>query len=393
MRAQYDLFPYIPEDFPLLQISQEALDRLLAQLADWTPLPETTSGLLEDLYALSGMQAGLLFHSQANGLYVEQQSFRIEGPLQVAALIESWEQMLGAHPILRTSFVGQEVLAQAVWRTVPLPLRLIDATQLSPQEQEDLVHAYYQADQRRGFVREQAPLLRLTVFRLGTHQHQFLWSFHHAILDGWSVSLLLQEFFTRYQALTQGGKVHLPASRPYRDYIAWLQQQDQQAAQAFWRQQLGGLTAPTPLPLKVAHASTQKDREPTYKQETFLLSREVSVRLTTIARELHITVNSLVQASWAYVLSRYSGQAEVLFGMVVAGREAELVGMESLVGLCINTVPVRLCIPRAGTAADWLRQVHARLARVQRYSYYPMWQIQRLSEVEAGQSLFQSILA
>src|SRR5438132_643022 len=214
MRAQYDLFPYIPEDFPLLQISQEALDRLLAQLADWTPLPETTSALLEDLYALSGMQAGLLFHSQANGLYVEQQSFRIEGPLQVAALIESWEQMLGAHPILRTSFVGQEVLAQAVWRTVPLPLTIVDATQLSPQEQEDLLHAYYQADRRCGFVREQAPLLRLSVFRLGADEHQLLWSFHHAILDGWSVSLLLQEFFARYQALAQGREAHLPASRP-----------------------------------------------------------------------------------------------------------------------------------------------------------------------------------
>jgi hypothetical protein len=248
MRAQYDLFPYIPEDFPLLQISQEALDRLLAKLADWTPLPETTSALLEDLYPLSGMQAGLLFHSQASGLYVEQQSFCIEGALQVPVLIESWEQMLAAHPILRTSFVGEDVLAQAVWRTVPLPLTIIDATQLSPQEQEDLVHAYYQADRRRGFVREQAPLLRLSVVHLGAEQHQLLWSFHHAILDGWSVALLLQEFFARYQALTQGREVQLAASRPYRDYIAWLQQQDQQEAEAFWRQQLGGLTAPPPPP-------------------------------------------------------------------------------------------------------------------------------------------------
>src|SRR5215471_19663832 len=143
MRAQYDLFPYIPEDFPLLPISQEALDRLLTQLTDWTPLPEPTSTLLEDLYAPSGMQAGLLFHSQASGLYVEQQSFHIEGTLQVPALIESWEQLLAAHPILRTSFVGEDVLAQAVWRTVPLPLTIIDATRLSSQEQEEVLHAYH----------------------------------------------------------------------------------------------------------------------------------------------------------------------------------------------------------------------------------------------------------
>src|SRR5436305_12788436 len=100
--------------------------------------------VLEDLYALSGMQAGLLFHSQASSLYVEQQSFQIEGPLQLPALIESWQQMLGAHPILRTSFVGEDMLVQAVWRTVPLPLTVIDATQLSPPDQEALLHAYAQ---------------------------------------------------------------------------------------------------------------------------------------------------------------------------------------------------------------------------------------------------------
>src|SRR5437868_7935868 len=238
MRAQYDLFPYIPEDFPLLELSQEALDRLLVQMTGWAPLPESSSELLEDLYALSGMQAGLLFHSQASlesGLYTEQEIFHVEGAFHLEAFVDSWRQLIEAHPILRTSFVGEDVLAQAIWRAVPLPLRVIDATQLLPQEQEDLLHTYYQADRRCGFVREQAPLLRLTVFRLGADQHQLLWSFHHAILDGWSVALLLQEFFARYQALAQARGAQLPASRHYRDYISWLQQQDQQAAESFWR--------------------------------------------------------------------------------------------------------------------------------------------------------------
>src|SRR5205807_7931123 len=234
-------------------------------------------------------------------------------------------QLLAAHPILRTSFVGEVVFVQAVWQRVPLPLTVIDATQFSPQEQDDLVHEYQQADRQYGFVREQAPLLRLTVFRLGAHHHQFLWSFHHAILDGWSVSLLLQEFFARYQALAQGRQPQLAASRPYRDYIAWLQQQDQQAAGDFWRQLLKGLTAPTPLPLKAAHALSQPEAEPSYGQQKLQLRQAVSQSLQTVARSLHITLNTLLQASWAYVLSRYSGQDEVLFGMVVAGREAELV--------------------------------------------------------------------
>src|SRR2546429_1980057 len=387
---QADHCPYIPEDFPLLQLSQQGLDRLLAQAADSAPrLAESSRPRLEDLYPLTGMQAGLLFHSQASGLYVEQLNLGMDGALQLPALIESWEQMLAAHPILRTSFVGQEALAQAIWQRVPLPLTVIDVTSLEQEEQEQQVRASQQADARRGFDIQQAPLLRLTVFRLGSQHHQFLWSFHHAILDGWSVSLLLQEVFACYQALSQGGQPQLPASRPYRDYIAWLQQQDQQEAEAFWQQQLAGFTAPTPLPLK----ATQPEAEPSYGQQKRQLAPAVRQGLNTVARALQITVNTLLQASWAYVLSRYSGQAEVLFGMVVAGREAELVGVESLVGLCINTVPVRIALPGQEPVAAWLCQLHEQLAMLQHYSYYPLRQIQSLSELGAGQSLFQSILA
>src|SRR5207302_10979274 len=165
-------------------------------------------------------------------------------------------------PILRTSFVGQEALAKAVWQQVPLPLTIIDVTALGQEEQDQQVRASRQADARRGFDIQQAPLLRLTVLRLGAEHYQLVWSFHHAILDGWSVSLLLQEFFARYQALAQGSQPQLPASRPYRDYIAWLQQQDQAEAQAFWQQQLAGFTAPTPLPLK----ATQPEAEPCARQ-------------------------------------------------------------------------------------------------------------------------------
>src|SRR3989440_7837006 len=225
------------------------------------------------------MQAGLLFHSQASfesGLYTEQVTLHLERAFHLEAFASSWRQLLAAHPILRTSFVGEDVLVQAVWQRVPLPLRVIDATQFSPQEQDDLVHEYQQADRQCGFMREQAPLLRLTVFCLGAHHHQFLWSFHHAILDGWSVSLLLQEFFARHQALSQGSQPQLPASRPYRDYIACLQQQDQAEAEAFWRQQLASFTAPTPLPLKASQGLAQLETEPTYGQQDLVLSQEVS---------------------------------------------------------------------------------------------------------------------
>jgi amino acid adenylation domain-containing protein/non-ribosomal peptide synthase protein (TIGR01720 family) len=388
--AQGSRCPYIPEDFPLLQVSQAGLDRLLTQIQ--ASRPWASNVVLEELYPLAGMQAGLLFHSQAageQGLYTEHVSFQVEGPFRPAAFVDSWRHLLAAHPVLRTSFVGEEVLAQAVWQSVPLPLVVMDVTGLSQHERDQQVRAYQQADARRSFVLQEPPLLRVAVVRVGTQHHQVLWSFHHAILDGWSVSLLLRELFARYQARVQATEPDLPACRPYRDYIAWLLLQDQQAAEAFWSDELQGLTAPTPLPLTTTHSLTQ----PSYGQQKVQLSKEVSQHLLTVARQLHITLNTLIQASWAWVLSRYSGQSEVLFGMVVAGRPAELVGVESLVGLCINTVPVRLSIPRAGTVADWLGQVHAHLARVQHYSYYPLWQIQRISQLDPAQALFQSIVA
>ncbi|MFL5656682.1 MAG: amino acid adenylation domain-containing protein, partial [Ktedonobacteraceae bacterium] len=391
-------FPYIPDDFPLLHISQSSLDHLLHQICRSGRSSELVaiSRQVQDLYPLSVMQAGLLFHSQAvpdNGVYLVQVNLLIEGALHVSALIRSWQQLIAAHPILRTSFIGEELLTQVVWRHVSLPLMVIDYSELSTEEQKQQLRAYQQEDRRRGFVEQQAPLLRLTLFRLGPQQLHLLWSFHHAILDAWSITLLLNELFARYEMLAQDQEPMVPANRSYRDYIAWLQQQDQQAAEQFWREELRGIAEPTPLPLKQAHVSSRRMVESTYGKQTVRLSRMVSTLLRTLARELHVTVNTLVQASWAFVLSRYSGQPEVLFGMVVAGRSPELIGAESVVGLCVNTVPVRIPVPRQGMVGDWLRQIHERLAMIQHYDYYPLVQIQGVSEIAPGLPLFDSIFA
>ncbi|MBV9689028.1 MAG: amino acid adenylation domain-containing protein, partial [Ktedonobacteraceae bacterium] len=396
--SQQTTFPYIPDDFPLLRISQSSLDHLLDQICRSGRTAEriAISRQVQDLYPLSGMQAGLLFHSQAapdSGLYVVQVNLLVEGNLHLSALVGSWQQLVATHPILRTSFIGEELLTQVVWQHVPLPLVVMDYNELSPEEQKQHLQAYQQEDQRRGFVEQRAPLLRLTLFQLGPQQLHLLWSFHHAILDAWSITLLLNELFSRYEMLAQDQSLVVPASRSYRDYILWLNQQDQQAAEQFWREELCGFTESTPLPLKQAHASKQRIVESTYGKKTARLSSMLSERLRTVARELQVTANTLMQASWAFVLSRYSGQPEVLFGMVVAGRSPELVGAESIVGLCVNTIPVRVPVSRQAMVGDWLRQIHQRLATIQHYDYYPLVQIQSVSEIAPGLPLFDSIFA
>ncbi|MBV8695972.1 MAG: amino acid adenylation domain-containing protein, partial [Ktedonobacteraceae bacterium] len=391
-------FPYIPDDFPLLHISQSSLDHLLHQISRSGRPSEhiAISRQVQDIYPLSGMQAGLLFHSQAvpdSGLYVVQVNLLIEGTLRLSALIRSWQRIIAAHSILRTSFIGEQPLTQVVWQCVPLPLVVIDYTELSSEEQQQHLRTYQREDRQRDFVEQHAPLLRLTLFHLGPQQLYVLCSFHHAILDAWSITLLLNELFSRYEMLAQGQELVVPASRSYRDYIVWLHQQDQQAAEQFWCEELRGFTEPTPLPLKQAHVSKQRIVESTYGKQTVRLSSVVSGRLGTLARELHVTVNTLMQASWAFVLSRYSGQPEVLFGMVVAGRSPELVGAESVVGLCMNTVPVRIPVPCQAMVGDWLRHIHERLAMMQHYDYYSLLQIQGVSEITPGLPLFDSIFA
>lgn len=371
------LFPAIPDDFPLLRISQSSLDSLLQQISRSrsTCSPVALAGQVHDLYPLSGMQAGLLFHSQAtpeNGLYVVQVNLRVEGPIQLDALLCSWQQLIAAHPILRTSFLGEELLTQVVWQHVPLPLMLVDSSELATEEQQQQIQAVQQEDRRRGFAEQHAPLLRVTLFRLGPHQLRLLWSFHHAILDAWSITLLLNELFARYEALAQNQQPLVPAGPAYREYIAWLQQQDVLAAEQFWREQLRGISRPTPLPLRQARLSTQSMVGSTYGKQVAQLSYALSARLRAVARERQVTVNTLLQASWAFVLSRYTGQTDVLFGMVVAGRSPELPGAESVVGLCVNTIPVRICVPRQGTLGDWLQHIHEHLALIQHYDYSPL---------------------
>src|SRR5581483_9803154 len=288
MSVQQNLFPYVPEDFPLLFLSQEALDHLLTQLADDLMATQLTKNVsLEDLYPISGMQIGLLFHDQTmvgSGVYVEHVAFQMKEKLHLEAFIRSWGGLLATHPILRTSFISGEVSAQAVWQGVPLPFTLIDITHLSYEEQKSHLLAFSQSDYKQGFQIQQAPLFRLTLFSLAEQHHYLLWSFHHILLDGWSISLLFQEFLTRYEALSQGKEPLIQASRPYRDYIAWLQLQDQFAAEQFWRNELQGINSSTPLPLKSNHTSLRKEQKLVYRHQYVQLSRQISQQIQTVAR-------------------------------------------------------------------------------------------------------------
>ena len=353
---------------------------------------------IEDIYKLSPMQQGMLFHTlyaPESGVYREQTSCSLKGNLNVSAFQQAWGQVVQRHPILRTAFYWEELSEplQVVQRQVELSWEQRDWRGLSSLEQQGRLEAFLEADRARGFDLGQAPLMRCALLREAEDAYRFVLGFHHLLFDGWSLSLLLKEVLAFYEAYCRGRELRLESPRPYGDYIVWLQQQDLAQAEGFWREALRGMTAPTPLPIGRSEGARLESR---YAEQELRVSAALTAQLTAqlqgLARAHRLTLNTLVQGAWAVLLSRYSGEEEVVFGATVSGRSAELVGVEAMVGLFINTLPVRVEVPSQTSLLPWLQQLQERQVEREQYTYSPLVAIQGWSEVPRGVPLFESIV-
>jgi amino acid adenylation domain-containing protein len=353
---------------------------------------------IEDIYPLSPMQQGMLFHSiydPESGMYVEQMSCALRGSLSLDAFERAWRRVISRHTPLRTAFVWQDLdePLQVVQRQVSLPLEQHDWRALTPAAQAAQLESFQHEERRRGLDLSEAPLMRLTLIRLADDRYQFVWTHHHLLIDGWSVPLLFQEVFQLYEAFRQGQDLPLPSSRPYRDYIAWLQGQDVAQTESFWREWLAGIEAPTPLIVDRA-----PDRAPASAEEASQALRatrlpaEITAALQALARQHQLTINTIVQGAWALLLSRYSGEPEVVFGATVSGRPVDLPWAETMIGLFINTLPVRASVPPDAALLTWLKELQARQVELRQYEYSPLVQVQEWSEIPRGRPLFESIL-
>ncbi|MGU0690312.1 non-ribosomal peptide synthase/polyketide synthase [Pseudomonas aeruginosa] len=360
-----------PSDFPLATLRQEQLDRL--------PLAR-----IEDIYPLSPMQHGMLFHSlyeQASGDYLNQLRVDVHG-LDPARFRAAWQAALDSHDILRAGFLWQgdlEQPLQVIHKHLELPFAEHDW-----RGREALAEALDElaaSERRRGFELEQAPLLRLVLVRMDEERYHLVYTHHHILLDGWSSAQLLGEVLARYtgeQAERTGGR--------YRDYITWLQAQDKRVSEAFWKEQLAELLEPTRLAQAVA-AEREQVGSGQFQRS---LPPARTARLKTFAQRHAVTLNTLVQAAWSLLLQRYTGQDTVVFGATVAGRPAELAGIERQIGLFINTLPV-VATPQPGMRlTDWLQEVQARSLALREQEHTPLFEIQRWAGL--GEALFDSLL-
>jgi amino acid adenylation domain-containing protein/non-ribosomal peptide synthase protein (TIGR01720 family) len=375
---------FTPSDFPLARLDQASLDRVVGGRRE-----------VEDVYPLSPMQEGMLFHSllsPGSGLYAEVGEFDLEGPLDGAAFRRAWETVAQRHAVLRTRFCweGLERPVQIVERGVPLPWRQEDWSGLPPAEQDQRCRSLREADRERGFDLARAPLMRVSLLRLEEERHRLVWSFHHALLDGWCLPLVLGEVLALYRLYAQGTAEKPPEPRPYRDYVAWLATQDLAAAERYWREELKGFATPTPLGTgSVGHVGAQ--RGPMGELE-FELSEDATAALRALGRRYGLTLNTLVQGAWAVLLSRYSRESDVLFGTTVSGRPAALPGVETMIGLFINTLPLRVEVREDQRVSTWLQALQARQVDQRQYEYSPLLQVQKWSDVEPGRPLFDSLL-
>lgn len=347
---------------------------------------------IEAVYPLSPMQQGMLFHSlyaPETGAYFEQFTCVLRGRLNRTAFQRAWQIVVQRQAVLRTSFVWKRLdrMLQVVQKEVNLPVDYQDWRSESSQAQSDHLQAYLSADRKRGFDLAKSPLMRLALLQIDDNAHYFAWSHHHALMDGWSMPLLLKEVLFCYETLAQGKSPYLPPARPYREYINWLQKQDPANAEAYWRGLLRGLDAPTHLIYDPFATENSANLE-----EEIHLSKDLTASLGSLARRERLTLSTLIQAAWALLLSRYSGEQDVLFGATVSGRPADLAGAESIIGLFINTLPVRVPVTPDAVLVDWLRQIQEQAVATRQFEYSALTQIQEWSEIPRGTPLFESIL-
>ncbi len=343
------------------------------------------------------MQQGMLFHSlyaRCPGVDVEQLLITLPEALKMGQFERAWRWAAQRHAILRTAFR---------WEGTDQPLQVVDAAgtvevvwhdwrALPPADRERQWEELLEADRRRGFNLNTPPLWRLAVVQTALREHRLVFTFHHLLLDGRGLVVLLTEVFDAYAKLAEGREPAAAPPAPYRNYIDWLQTRDWRETEIFWRRVLRGMIAPTALPGARTAAGTDASEGAVHREQAVVLPAERTEALQRLVQLHGLTLNTAVQGAWALLLSRYSGEESVVFGAVRACRHTTVENAESMVGLLINTLPLRVALPPEQPAIAWLQTLREHWIALRPYENTPLAEIQGWTEVPRGTPLFESIV-
>ena len=349
---------------------------------------------VEDIYRLSPMQEMMLMHSLAKAdadLLFNQFCYEVRGELDLKAFGQAWQQIVNRHPVLRTAFLwdGLKQPLQVVRQQVELPFKVLDWRGQSEEEQQDALEAFRRADRELGFDPATAPLTRLAVIELTDDSFVLIWSSHHLLLDRWCISTIFSELFELYESNRQDRRPEMNGSYPYRDYIAWVQQQNLSQAKAFWTDTLKGFSQPTAITVS---ARTADEQALGAAQAQHKLSPETTEALRAFARKGGVTQGVLLQGAWALLLHHYTGRQDVVFGTTVSGRPPGLSGVDSILGSFINNLPVRVRLYGDDKLLDLLSAVQSAQQRRSAFEYVSLAAIQNWSDLPPPSRMFDTLL-
>ncbi|MFF8816159.1 amino acid adenylation domain-containing protein [Streptomyces pactum] len=331
---------------------------------------------IDDVLPLSPLQEGMLFHALYEehrfDVYTAQLVIDLEGELDAAAMRDAVAALLRRHANLRAGFRYEKLSkpVQVIPREVPVPWREVDLTHLGEAEQQAELDRLAAEDADHRFDLSTGPLLRFTLVRRGAGRDRLMFNSHHILLDGWSTARFMYELFTIYESR---GDSDLPPVTPYRDYLGWLAAQDRQAAESAWREVLGDIEEPT----LVAPGDAGVTSAP--HELTITLTEDLTTRVRETARRNDLTLNTVFQGCWALLLAQLTGRDDVVFGATVSGRPAELAGMENMVGLFINTVPVRVRVRPGQTLLETLASLQRQMTGMMPHHHLSLPDIQGVS--------------
>ncbi|WP_312653312.1 non-ribosomal peptide synthetase [Aminipila sp.] len=347
---------------------------------------------VKDMYPLSPMQQGMLFHNmmdEKSKAYFEQTTFTINGDLDLSLFEKSFNQLIKRYDALRTIILYEKIKepVQVVLKERSAKIYYTDISDMEEQQKEIWFERFKKKDMEKGFNLSEDMLIRISVIKIEQEKYGVVWSSHHIMMDGWCLGIIIKDFFTIYHNLKYDKNIILPPVYSYSNYINWLLNQNKEEGITYWKKYLESYKAPTGIPtFKAIREGALYERA----EMSFSFDEELTKKIEYYARKLQVTVSTVLQAAWAVLLQRYNDTDDVVFGNVVAGRPSEISGIESMVGLFINTVPIRVKWENGESFDDMVIKIQKSSLESKMYEYLSLTEIQATTELK--NNLFNNIM-
>lgn len=373
-----------PSDVGDSTLTQRELDTII----------ETIDKEIIKVYPLSPMQEGMLYHTLTrNGIdvYFEQSIMTVKGEFDVDIYEKSYNMIFDRYEILRTAFVFKNIQKprQIVLKERKHEVYIEDISSMDKEKRNLYISSYIKKDRERGFDLTEDALIRTSIFKIEEGTYKLIWDFHHIIMDGWCLGVIVNEFFNIYNSLQDNKKISLEEVEPYSNYIHWLQEQDKEESINYWKNVLEDYGQQATIP-KLAKRHRFNDF--LRNEVKFSLDEDLTKRLTELAINNQVTLSTVFQCLWGILLQRYNNTCDVVFGTVVAGRPSEIPGIEKMAGLFINTIPVRIKCDGEKGFDELIKDVQQNLLSSESYHYAPLSDIQSITSLKGG-NLIDNLLA